>query len=179
MLDNILEIHGLLIEEEVKLLMHCAHTAPPVGAIVELGTFQGRGTAALCAVVDNDRVVTIDNWCMHHYGPNEAGITERNLAALGFSPRIISGQSHVVPDDIKSVAMLFIDTEHRAVVLNRELDAWLPLVRRGGIVAMHDYDNPGWPTMKPAIDGRFTPNEWESLGLERWLIAFRRLSCPT
>jgi predicted O-methyltransferase YrrM len=42
-----------------------------------------------------------------------------------------------------SLDFVFIDADHRYEMVARDIDAWLPKVKRGGIIAGHDFCN--WP----------------------------------
>jgi predicted O-methyltransferase YrrM len=160
-------------ERELRWLAESARLAPHEGAIVELGVYQGATLAALCRAVGDARVVGIDNWQMQYHQANSARVARANLKKLGFKPRIVTGESHKVPEGINRVAMLFIDSDHRREVLYREMAAWLPRLMPGAVVALHDYDNPDFPEMKPAIDGYFQLPTWHALGCQLLLIAFR------
>ena len=178
LIDEVMALHTLCTREEYGFLRECAESAPD-GLFVELGTFQGASTIVI-ADVANERglpCLTIDNFSMQRT-PTNPQVVRNNLSRAGIDPlpRIVSSQSHIVPNDVGKVAFLFIDTDHRAEVLNPELDAWLPLVSPGGIVALHDYNCPErYPTMTPAIDGRLgDSDEWERIGLVGHLVAFQR-----
>jgi predicted O-methyltransferase YrrM len=167
-------ITALMSEAESKFLTSLAAQAPDTGAIVELGVFQGASLAALCAGAGDKRVIGVDSWMMQDRGPNNAKLARANLRALGYKPRIVTGQSHVIPDGVERVAMLYVDTDHYRVVLERELTAWLPLVGPGGIVALHDYGHPNYQQMVPTIDAWFQPPAWVLIARVGVLIAFRR-----
>lgn len=49
----------------------------------------------------------------------------------------------------------FIDADHSEDSVSRDIAAWLPKVRPGGILAGHDYDNPLHTGVKPAVDTEF------------------------
>ena len=48
--------------------------------------------------------------------------------------------------------MLFLDLEHDAESLHRDLTAALPLLGRGALIAVHDYPDPAWPDVRRVID---------------------------
>ena len=168
-----LSIHGLCSEEEVQFLYGLALSAPMGLTFVELGTYQGRTAAVLCAAASetDSQVITISN-------VPEEGVEDR-LSGLGFYPRVVIGDSAVIPNNVHRISLLFIDSEHTRERLYKELDAWLPLLVEGGILAFHDYNENGHgKVMTPAIDERINnkTDECEYLGLARWLIGFRRRS---
>lgn len=47
---------------------------------------------------------------------------------------------------------LFVDGLHEAAQLQRDLDNYVPLVRKGGIVAIHDFSHPTFPELTPVIN---------------------------
>jgi predicted O-methyltransferase YrrM len=186
-------IPGRCWAEELAFLHQLALMAPAGLPMIDLGTFQGRTAAMLCAVAQDtgSEVVTIDNYVHDgaftgHYkalvedpdygkSPEEyAEMTRENLASLGLMARVIIGDSAVVPEGIEKVGLLFIDSEHTRERFNAECDAWLPLIVKGGILACHDYEQVQWPQMTPAIDDRIGEDEWERLGLVNWLVAFKK-----
>jgi predicted O-methyltransferase YrrM len=167
-----LTLWGLTLREELEFLENLA-TIAPEGWVVELGTFNGRSTAALCGAVGDHRVITIDDWTLQRYGPNSETMAREGLGKLGFTPRFVTSKSWEVPSGIEKVAMIFIDTTHEGPVLEKELAAWLPLLVPQGIVAMHDYSVQGWPTLFPVIDRVFVGPVWASLGMVNTLVAFR------
>ena len=177
-------IPGQLHPRELARLYWFALQAPLGLPMVELGTFQGRTAAMLCAAAKEtiSEVVTIDNYtqdqALDGKSPREyAEITTKHLAALGFEPRVVIGDSATVPKGIGEIGFLFIDTEHTRQRFNAECDAWLPSLAVDGILACHDYNCPIWPDITPTINQRIRSqaDEWEYLGLEIWLIGFKHL----
>lgn len=45
--------------------------------------------------------------------------------------------------DDASLDFVFIDADHSYAAVSRDIDAWIPKVKKGGIIAGHDYCN--WP----------------------------------
>lgn len=188
-------IPGRCLPMELCQLYHLASQAPPGLPMIELGTFQGRTAAMLCAAAEQigSEVVTIDNYVQdpsftggrrlsNEPGPGKspeeyASLTRQNLAGLGFHAHVVIGDSAVVPEGIEEIGFLFIDSEHIGERFNAECDAWLPLMIRGGILACHDYKQPSWPAMTPVIDERIKSrtDEWEYLGLVIWLVGFKKV----
>lgn len=189
-----MKIPGRCWSEELAFLYQLACMAPPNSSMVELGTFQGRTAAMLCAAAQKkvgSEVFTIDNY-VHDgaftgnykavaedpdYGksPKEyAELTYQNLAKLGFQPRVIIGDSATVLKEVEKVGLLFVDSEHTRRRFDFECGVWLPLIIEGGILACHDYKQPEWPWMTRAIDDRIEEEEWEPLGLVKWLVAFKK-----
>lgn len=65
-----------------------------------------------------------------------------------------------------SVDMVFIDADHSYESVAKDISAWLPKIRKGGIISGHDYDNPCG--VKQAVSERFKDyivenNVWQKL----------------
>lgn len=50
---------------------------------------------------------------------------------------------------------VFIDADHSYSAVTADIKAWLPKVKKGGILAGHDYDNDAWVSVKNAVDDFF------------------------
>ncbi len=55
----------------------------------------------------------------------------------------------------ESFDLVFIDADHSEEWVLRDLAAWLPKVRAGGVIAGHDYGAPHHPGVKRAVDRVF------------------------
>lgn len=53
-----------------------------------------------------------------------------------------------------SVDFVFLDADHTYQAIRRDIDAWLPKVRPGGIIAGHDYNHP-WNGVITAVNETF------------------------
>lgn len=168
---NTVKDWGLLTKDEWFFLHDLA--VCPDGYAVELGTFRGMGTAAICCAFHDHFVLSIDNYIMQHHGESSLELAKANLASLGYCPSLLQCDSRVRPGWVapNTIGFLFIDTDHRDVVLKAELEAWLPYATEDVIVVLHDY-TPRYLTMIPFINEYF--KDWERIGLVNWLIAFRR-----
>ena len=165
---------GLIRDTEVRWLAELCERAPRKDVTwVELGVFLGRSLSVLCVCSEGIvPVVGIDNWT-YTVGCSAEAVRD-GLARHGLSARLVTGDSKIVPDGIGRVGFLHVDSHHVAKQFNAEMDAWLPLVPVGGIVACHDYESPRWVEMRPAIDARFRAG-WKRLGIVRRMIAFERV----
>lgn len=168
-------VPGQMVPSEVKFLMQCVESSPEKCQRVNLGAYLGKSTAAICAVSGARReVITIDNFkYTGRLGPSTPEIVRENLARLGLSANILTADSCSVPSTIEGVGLLFIDTDHSARHLNKELDAWLPYVVDRGIVVLHDYYEESYSGYVAAIDTRLE-GHWELLGIQHTTIGFRR-----
>ena len=178
--ESVPGMFGLL---EMNALGYAATLAPKGSPFVELGPYHGRSTIILSGIAKRcgHEVVTIDNFSIQRMVldpttiiPSSVEIIERNVAPTGANVRVIEGPSHVVPEGIGEVGLLFIDTDHRAECLNRELDAWLPLMLPRSVIALHDYCIL-YPDLIEVMNRRLgLSDEWRFVALLDKLIVFWR-----
>lgn len=117
--------------------------------LVELGTDRGESYFAFCqAVVENKtdtRCFAVDNWRgdLHVGGYDEA--TYRQVAAhndehySGFSTLVRSDFEDAVPRfEDNSIDLLHLDALHTEAAVRHDLARWLPKLKAGGILLLHD-----------------------------------------
>lgn len=178
--ESVPGMFGLL---EMNALGYAATLAPVGSSFVELGPYHGRSTVILAGIAarHGHRVVTIDNFAIQRMVldpstivPSSVEIIERNVAPVGADVTVVEGQSHIVPEGVDEVGLLFIDTDHRAECLNRELDAWLPLMLPYSVIALHDYCML-YPDLIEVMNRRLgLSSEWLFMALLDKLIIFWR-----
>jgi predicted O-methyltransferase YrrM len=120
--------------------------------VLEVGTYMGAGTLsiaqALAATADDpEGVVTVDMrdvnsdrgpWAL--YGAS--GSPRANLAALGLDGLVefVLGSSlDYLPAHAASFDLIFLDGDHRAQIVYREVPMALRALRPGGIILLHDF----------------------------------------
>ena len=69
-----------------------------------------------------------------------------------------------------SIAFLYIDTTHEYEHVIKEIDAWYPKVKLGGIIAGHDYFTPG---VHRAVNEFFEIRPHPLISLNASWIAFK------
>jgi len=115
--------------------------------VVEVGTRTGRTTrhvARYCPQVEEVFAVDLD--------PPPPGAFDA-LERVTF----LQGASDSVAKRFEdgSVDLVFLDADHSEDGVLRDLEAWLPKLRPGGIIAGHDYGARHHPGVKPAVDRVF------------------------
>jgi predicted O-methyltransferase YrrM len=144
-------VAGWLTDAEGELLFDLAANCPPSATIVEIGSWHGKSTIWLAsgARLVGGRVVAIDP----HHGSFEdpaastLAILKTNLANAGVADLVtpIVARSQDARDSVTDrYDLLFIDGDHAAAGVRRDLEVWLPGLRAGGTVALHDVVNPAW-----------------------------------
>lgn len=169
------DIHGWFDYED--LYRELVSRIPDGGTFVEVGCWLGKSIAAFHAFAKEAgkviRLHVVDTFQgeaanpMHkallgvHGGSVEKHFRE-NMAALGISTgddgnlTVYSMTSafaalHFVQ---KNADAIFIDADHSEAAVRADVTAWLPIVKPGGILAGHDYDEEG---VKNAVDSILKP----------------------
>ena len=156
------EVPGWLSIEEAKLLWESAKGK----AVLELGTACGRST--VCLAQQAKHVVSIDQrdqseaaeW-LRRYGLSEhVSLRRGDIAVLG-------------PLLNERFGLAFIDTEHDAPSVARDIDVVLKVLEPGGLIAFHDYPDPGWPDVRRVVDEYATRLGWQRIAQAGYVGVFR------
>lgn len=158
----------------VRLLKDRPHTA---GA--EIGTCEGRCALGLLTGLPNlEELICVDLWehndDFHRLMLNKDGrilnadwgmVLDKFIENViePYRDRVVAlrmssvGAAHMIVD--KSLDFVFINANHAYDFINADIIAWTPKVKRGGIIAGHDYVNkPNYGVIQ-AVKERFTEFE--------------------
>jgi hypothetical protein len=69
--------------------------------------------------------------------------------------------------------MAFVDTEHDAPSVRRDLEMVLALLEPEGLVAVHGYPDPGWPDVRRVVDEYVIRCGWERVVQADYLGLFQ------
>lgn len=174
------EIEGWFFEEEADLLIAAvadALTLTPPHALVEVGSYCGRTTVVLGAVVKalgvNAHVFAIDP----HEG--EVGAADADLKQTGstlsrFEENIARSRLADVVTLLRQrsyetawsnpISFLLVDGLHDYVNVSRDFRHFEPWLRDGAIIAFHDYSS-NFPGVIAFVDELIASGRYESLGL--------------
>lgn len=143
-------IDGWLFPNEADLLCHLASRLPMGAQVVEIGTYRGRGTAALalgCAgslatltSIDHYQGVAgaVADWSSSPDRVRETlRVFDLNLAMID----LLAMPSEEAASDWQGgpIDLLFLDGSHDEASVRCDLAAWWPHVTIGGSVCLHDY----------------------------------------
>jgi len=115
--------------------------------VVELGTATGWTTAALVLADRERRVLTFDPVVQDHRAdylallPAAARRRIELVAATGADGAQNAGEQDLV----------FVDSTHEHDATVAEIIAWTPKLRSGGLLVLHDYENPAFPGVAAAV----------------------------
>jgi len=164
---------------EVDFLKKLACGLPDNPVVINIGA--GCGTSGLAFIESRKDLylVTIDiQKESHPYGCLAGEEDELNKSGLSFRDRYrqIHGDSKKVPWDDSLVDMVFVDDGHSYEDCTGDILAWLPRLKKGGIIAIDDYNKPLWD--KPWVGVTLAVNDillgkYELIGTVGKVIAFR------
>lgn len=129
------------------LAQKLAGKGPKVGA--EIGVWRGKFSAWLCRANPDLDLFCVDPWSVQPDYPSARNTKEtldyiykhakRNLAGLRctFMRKPSVDAAPEVAD--ASLDFVYIDANHTYEAVTNDLEAWVPKVKVGGIVAGHDY----------------------------------------
>lgn len=156
--STMIEIHGVrgyLMPGDVQFLWEMAASLPPGGRHVEIGSWMGLSSIvfanALIAHLNFDaRIVCVDTWqgSAEHQGMAEVQdgalfdtfLQNLRRAKVQHFVQPLRGDSvrmaaHIADGSLDGI---FVDGDHSYAGCRRDIEAWLPKLRRGGRIAGHD-----------------------------------------
>lgn len=127
-----------------------ARWIPDGGTWVEIGLAWGESFRwGVCACLNegkNVRMVGVDAFpdAWHHNGTPMEQMFHNHMQPLSGHYETIRAESSEAAAHFAdgTVDFVFIDANHTAEFVRRDVLAWLPKVKKGGIIAGHDYNPP-------------------------------------
>lgn len=163
-------IPGWLAAQAEALFRARALCAVDGGTFVELGVCRGRSLCfmaeALRTAKKSVRLVGVDNF--NPNGSSDNGAVKKHqeeclegLARAGINGcfELAVGDSVLAADlfEDKSVDFLYVDADHEEGSVSHDLDAWLPKMKDGSVMAGDDYVA-GFPGVIAAVNDHFGPH---------------------
>ena len=170
---ELFETKGYLHPVEARFLTWLAGRVPVGGIVLEVGSFYGRSSGFLAHGLPNgSTLVCVDTWnndAMPYDRKSDImAVFLENMKRFEGRYQVRRGRSVEVASTWKDpIAGLFIDGDHSYEGYACDLSAWLPHVRPGGWVALHDS---GVPAVAQAIRECFPPSQRLRVPLQVWSI---------
>lgn len=177
-------IDGFISDVEADRLTDLARRLSISGAIVEVGSYHGKSTAALAYGASDERTVFAVDPFTAYFGESENGshqyegnkdreIFEHNLKRVGLWVRVVHialPSTHAASEwRYGGIAMVFIDACHDYASVKADIEAWRGLLQVGGLIVLHDANETG---VQRAIDEL---SGFAVEGREGWLCWLRKL----
>lgn len=177
------DIHGWFDYEDFYRFL--VDRIPNGGNFVEVGCWLGRSIAAFDAFakeagkrIDLNVVDTFKGKpanpehaaILSTYGGDVEKAFRLNMVALGVEVGVICGESNYSDALDGSIDAVFIDADHSEEAVFADIQAWLPKVKKGGIISGHDYDEPG---VRNAVQLHFLANQGIHVMGRRWYVMGR------
>lgn len=185
---NYKEIEGWFNMENQYLEL--LENTPEGGIFVELGAYKGKSTSFIVTEMVNKgkniKFTTVDTF-QGDSGSNDKKEVEaykqvnvskmedefdKNTEHLSEHFEVIVAYSFEAAKyfDSNSVDTIFIDAGHSYEAVVKDIAAWLPKMKNGGIMAGHDYT--AWIGVKEAVDGAFDkPDKVEN---DCWFVKIKK-----
>lgn len=148
--------------------------------IAEIGVYKGRGTAIWNVELINQNVVyeyhAIDNF----EGSDEHkawNMTPSYEEATNYLRPVLDKIQLIQSDSIlasktytdKYFDIVYIDASHDYSSVIQDIQAWLPKVKKGGIICGDDYID-GWPGVVQAVNEAFKDRQINKVGNQQWWV---------
>jgi MMP 1-O-methyltransferase len=153
------DVHGWLDPLEGRLLFRLAQEADPAGAIVEIGSWQGRSTIWLAAGAKagrGARVAAVDphrGTYLRDEDENTEPALRRNLARAGVDDQvdvIVATSEAAAETWDRPVSLLWIDGDHEYESVKSDVLRWEKHLLPHAVVALHDTFM--WPGPERVVD---------------------------
>lgn len=165
--------YGMLSHGEIDLIAACASDCldPSHNVVLSVGAGAGTASAAVLSAFPQAIVFSVDRRPI----PEEAD----NLRACGLDAsrvlRILADTRHIVWPAACHVDLLILDGQHTDVGVRRELDTFLPALRSGAFVLVHDCYHPNLPGLGEMVDAYLSRAGCTDRHLERYMLAYRNV----
>lgn len=145
--------------------------------IAEIGVYMGRGTAMWNVELINHNIdydyLAIDHFSgstEHNHDVDYYNITLNNLKPIIDKVKIIKNDSlnECKNHTDEYFDVVYIDASHDYESVKEDIIAWLPKVKKGGIICGDDY-TPGWPGVMRAVNEVFN-NQVNKIGHQQWWV---------
>lgn len=106
----------------------------------EIGVYTGYYSRVLLDYIPNLHLMCVDSWALKTWRERAYPLAVETLSRYPHT-NIIRGKSVDVAKTVEneSLDFVFIDADHSYNAVKEDLAAWVPKVRKGGIVSGHDY----------------------------------------
>lgn len=171
-------VEGWFAEDEIDWLAAQVKALPEGAVVVEVGSWKGRSSRA---IADNlpagARLYCVDTWCGSSGEPDAHATAKDREGDDVYMSFFHALHDHIDAGRVVAVRMtsehaaetmnnlqpslIFLDGDHSETGITTDINAWLPLLKPGGLLCGHDYYKEGeglhWVHVRQTVEARF-PN---------------------
>jgi len=147
---------------------------PSGSTFVEVGAYKGRSLSHLIwRIIESKKDILV--FAVDWFDGISSGLLDefsRNMRLVQDKFTLIIGDSANSADTFKdnSIDFVFIDADHRYESIKRDILAWKPKIKTGGVIAGHDYSL-SYPGVVKAVDDIFGDKVNKKYTLyDSWLV---------
>ncbi|HEC65904.1 MAG TPA: hypothetical protein ENI23_11470, partial [bacterium] len=149
-------IPSAVYQQEQEMWLKELGNLPGNPVIVDFGTGWGKTAASLALICPQGHVFTFDPGkpYINHITSAEDYEKEvkKYISDAGAKNVTFTRESSLEKEWKQKIDVLSIDSAHSYEVTKGELEKWLPFVKVGGYVFLHDWEHPRCPGIKQAWD---------------------------
>jgi predicted O-methyltransferase YrrM len=182
--ERALAIQGWMKPPELAFLQELAAAVPENGRVVEIGSWKGRSTVAICSALEavpGARITAVDTFEGDSSTASVVGEIDTSGLYDAFRENtrefpfldVVRGQSLAAAATFAdgSIDWLFVDADHTYESVRADIAGWAPKVRPGGLFSGHDFG--AWPGVTQAVleafgDVEHVANVWHTRNRPRY-----------
>ena len=160
-------MEGGLSREERQLLYQIARGLPGGSTVLHVGVWRGAGLMLFMAALEDARFIGIDCFDMpgvsSYSDQPPVGVEEVTGYLKGFmaerhTVQLVKANTLELPA-FPAADVIFVDGGHTRACIEHDVRLAKAAVKPGGMLIFHDYGQPKWPDVAPAIDAAFAPED--------------------
>lgn len=157
--ENLSRAWGYMTVDEIRELGRLTRLFINDPVIVNVGSGVGTSGMVFRESRPNSIIYTIDISPGGPLGGLENEVNAFHGTGLTLPIQILGDSRSIGKSWKDEIDLLFIDDGHLEPEIRGDIDAWLPHLKKGGLVAFHDYEAGHWPAIKVVIDELFAPDQ--------------------
>lgn len=139
--------------------------------VVELGSYLGRSALYLASLIVQSgkhvKIVCVDLWPDEMFEQFRCNTMQAGFASVIVPIRMDSVEAaSIVRSDLAAV---FVDADHSYEGCLRDIHAWYPKVRAGGMIAGHDFGGESFPGVTKAV-GEVFGDRAKPISFQCWIV---------
>ena len=175
--EGVMKSFGYMSDDELKEMKRIIRSLGQNSICVNIGA--GSGTSGL-AFIECDNVAQLYTVDLYKDARPE-GALGNELTAFKDAGHYGDPRYHQIHGDSTEagkqwkhgeISMVFIDGDHSYEHCKSDIEAWLPHIAYGGVMALHDYKKDVWPGVEKAVEEVLSP-QFLQISQTSTFIAFR------